>query len=74
MAAMRLKEWGRLGWTDLDRQSALENIECVDRGPNREIYHLCVKKARLIDTQIKREILSECGPPCGRKSDTVSRE
>ena len=41
---MTSKEWRRLGWTNLDRQSATESIECVDRGPNREIYHLCVKE------------------------------
>ena len=47
---MRLKERGRLGWTDLDRQSAWGSIECVDRGPNREIYHLCVK-----ENEVKRD-------------------
>jgi hypothetical protein len=44
---MRSKEWGRLGWTDLDRQSARESIECVDRGPNRAIYHLCVRESEV---------------------------
>ena len=23
------------------------SIECVDRGPNREIYHLCVKENKV---------------------------
>ena len=47
---MRSKEWGRLGWTNLDIQSVCESIECVDRGPNREIYHLCVK-----ENEVKRD-------------------
>ena len=47
---MRLKEWWRLGWTDLDRQSASESIEYVDQGLNREIYHLCVK-----ENEVKRD-------------------
>jgi hypothetical protein len=72
--AMRSKEWGQLGWTDLDRQSTFESIQCVDRGRNREIYHLCVKESKVNRDSEKRARLSECGQPCGRKSEIVSRE
>ena len=41
---MRSKEWRWLGWAGLDRKSAWVSIEWGDRGPNGEIYDVCVKE------------------------------
>ena len=64
---MRSKEWRRLGWTDLDRQSALESIECVDRGPNREIYHLCVKENKVKRDSDKESEIERVWPAVRKK-------
>ena len=64
---MRSKEWGRLRWTDLDRQSALESIECVDRGPDREIYHLCVKENKVKRDSDKESEIERVWPAVWKK-------
>ena len=64
---MRSKEWGQLGWTDLDRQSTWESIECVDRGPNREIYHLCVKENKVNQDSDKESEIERVWPAVRKK-------
>ena len=64
---MRSKERGQLGWTDLDRQSTCESIECVDRGPNREIYHLCVKENKVNRDSDKESEIERVWPAMWKK-------
>ena len=64
---MRSKEWRRLGWTDLGRQSARESIACVDQGPNREIYHLCVKESEVNRDSDKESEIERVWPAVRKK-------